>query len=240
MLGERLTGSGHLARKERFRSVERLKRVRLRRMREKEPLFSVSMNTVLTDRNLHEVVPLMEWVTTHLWVDLHTFTPVRGDALDPAHGRVDPDAFDLEISHVIPAMIQKPADARERGGPLIVPWGHGAPTRELLFVEDRAEAFVLAAERFDGSDPVDPGAGRETSTSEFAEVIAAFTGHEDEIPWDSSRPDAQPRRCLEVSRTGFTARTELRVGLDRTIGCSRAEQACSGRAAASRRSADPP
>jgi GDP-L-fucose synthase len=127
------------------------------------------------------------------------------------------DNFDLESSHVIPALIRKMIDnARE-----VVLWGDGSPTREFLFVEDAAEGLQLAAERYDGAEPVNLGTGVETSIRELAETIAELTGFDGEIVWDTSMPNGQPRRQLDASRArelfGFEARTPLRDGLARTI-----------------------
>ncbi len=127
------------------------------------------------------------------------------------------DNFDLETSHVIPALIRKMIDSPGE----IVLWGDGTPTREYLYVEDCAEAFVLAAERYDGPEPVNVGTGIETSIRETAELVADLTGFAGEIRWDPSMPNGQPRRSLDPSRAqalfGFEARTPLREGLERTI-----------------------
>ncbi len=127
------------------------------------------------------------------------------------------DNFDLESSHVIPAMIRKMCDSPER----IVLWGDGSPTREFLFVEDAAEALTLAAERYDGPEPVNIGTGEEISIRALAELIAELTGFDGEIEWDASRPNGQPRRKLDTSRAhelfGFDAATSLRDGLEKTI-----------------------
>jgi GDP-L-fucose synthase len=131
------------------------------------------------------------------------------------------DNFDLETSHVIPALIHKMVDARERGNGEIVLWGDGSPTREFLYVDDCVEALWLAAERYDGPDPVNVGSGEEISIRDLAELIAELTGFEGEIVWDNSKPNGQPRRNLDVSRAerlfGFRATTTLPVGLERTI-----------------------
>ena len=109
----------------------------------------------------------------------------------------------------------------------VVLWGDGSPTREFLYVEDAAEAFVLAAERYDGEEPVNIGAGKEISIRELAELIAELTGFTGEIAWDESMPNGQPRRSLDASRAkelfGFEARTSLREGLERTIAWYRAQ-----------------
>jgi GDP-L-fucose synthase len=127
------------------------------------------------------------------------------------------DNFDLESSHVIPALIRKMLEGERE----VVLWGDGSPTREFLYVDDCAEGFVLAAERYDGADPVNLGTGVETSIRELAETIADLTGFSGEIVWDTSMPNGQPRRQLDASRAaelfGFEARTSLSKGLDRTV-----------------------
>jgi nucleoside-diphosphate-sugar epimerase len=131
------------------------------------------------------------------------------------------DNFDLESSHVIPAMIRKFHQAKKDGSARVVLWGDGSPTREFLYVGDAAEGFVAAAERYDESDPVNLGAGFEISMRELAEKIAAKLGFDGEIEWDSSQPNGQPRRMLDVSRAkekfGFEARTSFDEGLEATI-----------------------
>jgi GDP-L-fucose synthase len=131
------------------------------------------------------------------------------------------DNFDLETSHVIPALIRKAVEARERGEREIVLWGDGSPTREFLFVDDCAEAIWLAAQRYDGPEPVNVGTGEEISIRDLAHLIAELTGFEGEIVWDRSKPNGQPRRRLDVSRAeqlfDFRARTTLRHGLEQTI-----------------------
>jgi GDP-L-fucose synthase len=131
------------------------------------------------------------------------------------------DNFDLESSHVIPALIRKMTEARREGKKEVKLWGDGSPTREFLYVEDCAEAIVLAAERYDGPDPVNIGTGGEISIRELAELVAELTGFDGEIVWDTSRPNGQPRRQLDTSRAeqmfGFRAKTPLREGLKRTI-----------------------
>jgi GDP-L-fucose synthase len=127
------------------------------------------------------------------------------------------DNFDLETSHVIPALIRKMLS----GESTITLWGDGSPTREFLFVEDAAEGITRAGASYDGADPVNLGSGEEISIRALAELIAELTGFEGTIEWDSSKPNGQPRRNLDVSRArelfGFEARTSLREGLDRTI-----------------------
>jgi GDP-L-fucose synthase len=127
------------------------------------------------------------------------------------------DNFDLETSHVIPALIRK----MDAGDDEVVLWGDGSPTREFLYVDDAAEAFVLAAERYDDPAPVNVGTGAEISIRELAETIAELTGFQGRIVWDASMPNGQPRRALDASRAeaafGFKARTSLRAGLEQTI-----------------------
>ena len=131
------------------------------------------------------------------------------------------DNFDLENSHVIAAMVRKFVEAAERGEPQVVLWGTGKPTREFLYVDDAARALLLMAERYDSSEPVNIGTGQETSIRELAETIAAATSFEGEIVWDTSRPDGQPRRALDVSRAergfGFRAEVPLDEGIRRTV-----------------------
>jgi len=127
------------------------------------------------------------------------------------------DNFDLETSHVIPALIRKMTEGEGE----VVLWGDGSPTREFLYVDDAAEAFVLAAERYDDPAPVNVGTGVEISIRELADTIAELTGFEGTITWDTSMPNGQPRRALDASRAeaafGFKARTSLRAGLEQTI-----------------------
>jgi GDP-L-fucose synthase len=131
------------------------------------------------------------------------------------------DHFDLETSHVIPSLIRKCAEAVERADPEIVCWGTGTATREFLYMEDCAEAVVLATERYDCAEPVNVGAGFEISIGQLAELVAELTGFGGRIVWDRTKPDGQPRRCLDTSRAlesfGFQAHTNLQDGLRRTI-----------------------
>ena len=131
------------------------------------------------------------------------------------------DNFDLEDSHVVAAMVRKFVEARERDDPEVVLWGTGSPSREFLYVDDAARALILAAERLEISEPVNIGTGRETRIRDLAETICDFTGYGGEIVWDSSKPDGQPTRFLDVSRArellGFEAEVELVDGLRRTI-----------------------
>ena len=130
------------------------------------------------------------------------------------------DNFDLETSHVIPAMIRKMSAARDSGETVVL-WGDGSPTREFLYVEDCARAIVMAAECYDGADPVNLGAGWEISIKELAETIAKHVGYEGDINWDASKPNGQPRRKLDVSRAreyfGFEAQVPFDEGIRRTV-----------------------
>jgi len=131
------------------------------------------------------------------------------------------DNFDLETSHVIPAMIRKFIEARERGERQVVLWGDGSPTREFLYVEDAAAGVVAAAERYDGAEPVNLGRGEEIAIRDLARLIAEKTGYTGDIVWDSTKPNGQPRRMLDVSRAerefGFRATTSFEAGLAKTI-----------------------
>lgn len=137
------------------------------------------------------------------------------------------DNFDLERSHVIPALVRKMIEAQERGEGEVLLWGDGSPTREFLYVEDCAEGIFLASQRYDGAEPVNLGTGEEISICELAELVAELTGFEGELVWDTSKPNGQPRRQLDVSRAeqlfGFKARTPLRAGIERTVAWYRAE-----------------
>jgi GDP-L-fucose synthase len=131
------------------------------------------------------------------------------------------DNFDLESSHVIPALIRKMHEARERREHTVTLWGDGSPTREFLHVEDCAEGLLLAGERYDGADPVNLGTSAEISIRDLATLIGELSGFDGEIVWDTSKPNGQPRRKLDVSRAeeqfGFRARIGLREGLEQTI-----------------------
>jgi GDP-L-fucose synthase len=131
------------------------------------------------------------------------------------------DKFDLEMSHVIPALIRKCIEAKEGGDDHIVVWGTGKPTREFLYVEDAAEGVLLAAEHYNESEPVNLGSGMEISISDLIELIADLTGFAGKIVWDTSKPDGQPRRCLDTSKAkelfGFGAKTAFEEGLRRTV-----------------------
>jgi GDP-L-fucose synthase len=131
------------------------------------------------------------------------------------------DNFDPETSHVIPALIRKCVEAVESGAPSITVWGTGKATREFLYVEDAAEAIVLASERYDDPKPMNLGAGFEISIRELVEVIMRLTGFPGQLVWDTTKPDGQPRRMLDTSRAaerlGFVAKTPFEEGLRRTI-----------------------
>jgi GDP-L-fucose synthase len=131
------------------------------------------------------------------------------------------DNFDPQTSHVIPALIKKFVDARESGAPAVPVWGDGTQSREFLYVDDAAEGLVLMTERHDSSEPVNLGAGMEITIRDLAYLIAELTGYQGRIELDPSKPNGQPRRCLDVSRAerefGFRARTDFRTGLRETI-----------------------
>jgi len=138
------------------------------------------------------------------------------------------DNFDPESSHVIPALIRRCLEAAESGAPEIVVWGTGKATREFLYVEDAAEAIVLAAEKLADSEPVNLGAGREISIRDLVTVVADLTGYRGRIAWDHEKPDGQPRRSLDTSRAtrllGWSARTPFEEGMRRTIAWYRGER----------------
>jgi len=131
------------------------------------------------------------------------------------------DNFNPASSHVIPALIRKCLEAQERGEKEVVVWGDGSPTREFLYVEDAAEGILLASEKYNGPDPVNLGSGYEISIKNLVEMIARLTGYSGKLVWDTSKPNGQPRRGLDVSRAetlfGFRARTTFEQGLGRTI-----------------------
>jgi len=131
------------------------------------------------------------------------------------------DNFDPASSHVIPALIKKCVDARDNGADHIDVWGTGSASREFLYVDDAAEGIVLAAERYDGAEPVNLGVGAEITIRELVELVVELTGFSGEIRWDATQPDGQPRRALDTSRArehfGFAARTSFGDGLHRTI-----------------------
>ncbi len=131
------------------------------------------------------------------------------------------DNFDPESSHVIPALIKKCCEAVKNKENKITVWGTGNPTREFLYVEDAALGILLAAEKYNKSDPVNLGSGFEISIRDLVKIIAKYTGFKGKIIWDKTRPDGQPRRCLDVSKArkefGFRAQTDFEEGLRKTI-----------------------
>ncbi len=131
------------------------------------------------------------------------------------------DNFNPASSHVIPALIRKCLEAEERGDQEIVVWGDGSPTREFLYVEDAAQGILMAAEKYDGADPVNLGSGKEISIKDLIGIIARLTGFSGQVTWDTSKPNGQPRRGLDTSRAealfGFKASTSFEEGLQRTI-----------------------
>ena len=138
------------------------------------------------------------------------------------------DNFDLQTSHVIPALIRKCVDAQTRGENQIVVWGDGTPTREFLYVDDAAHGILLAAERYNESDPVNIGAAMEISIRDLVHLIASLCQFEGKIVWDTSKPNGQPRRKLDTQRAeerfGFRATTSFEEGLRRTIAWYRENQ----------------
>jgi GDP-L-fucose synthase len=131
------------------------------------------------------------------------------------------DNFDPRSSHVIPALIKKCIDARDSGDAAIEVWGTGSASREFLYVDDAAEGIVLAADRYDGPEPVNLGVGREITIRDLVDLIVRLTGFRGDVRWDSSKPDGQPRRALDTSRAqrefGFEAQTSFELGLRNTI-----------------------
>jgi GDP-L-fucose synthase len=131
------------------------------------------------------------------------------------------DNFDNSSSHVIPAMIRRFIEAKEKGDSEAVLWGDGSPTREFLFAGDAAEGILLAAERFNTSEPVNLGSGSEISIKDLSETIARLTGFTGKLVWDTSKPNGQPRRMLDTSRAeqyfGFKAQTSFEEGLRQTV-----------------------
>ena len=131
------------------------------------------------------------------------------------------DNFDLATSHVVPALIRKCVEAKKQSERHIMVWGTGTPTREFLYVDDAAEGILMAAEHYNGSEPVNLGSGVEISIKDLVHLIVRLTGFSGEIVWDASKPDGQPRRCLDTSKAarlfGFRAKTPFKEGLQRTI-----------------------
>lgn len=139
------------------------------------------------------------------------------------------DNFDPASSHVIPALIKKCEDARTSGAPYIEVWGDGSATREFLYADDAAEGILLASESYDGAEPINLGSGMEITIKDLTYLIAELCGYEGEIRWDATKPNGQPRRCLDTRRArdcfGFTARTVFRDGLVKTIEWYRSQRA---------------
>jgi len=138
------------------------------------------------------------------------------------------DNFNLETSHVIPALIRKCVEAQQRGDDKIEVWGTGSPTREFLYAGDAAEGILLAAEKYNDSEPVNLGSAMEISIKDLVDLIVRLTGFEGEVVWNSDKPDGQPRRALDVTRArehfGFEARMRFEEGLKRTIEWFKANQ----------------
>lgn len=138
------------------------------------------------------------------------------------------DNFNPESSHVIPALIRKAIEAQECGDKELIVWGDGSPTREFLYVEDAADGIVSAAEKYDGPEPVNLGSGYEISIKNLAEMIARLTGFEGDLTWDTSKPNGQPRRGLDVSRAkeffGWQAKVPFEDGMRRTVDWFRANR----------------
>src|SRR5574340_204 len=139
------------------------------------------------------------------------------------------DNFNLESSHVIPALIRKFIDVEEAGIREVEVWGDGSPTREFLYVEDAAEGILLATELYNGADPVNLGSGYEISIKDLAELIQRLTGYHGSLVWNTGKPNGQPRRSLDTSRAekyfGFKAAVSFEEGLQRTIDWYRAQRA---------------
>jgi GDP-L-fucose synthase len=131
------------------------------------------------------------------------------------------DNFDLETSHVIPALIRKCIEAKESGKPEIELWGDGSPTREFLYVDDAAEGILLATERYDGAEPVNLGSGEEISIRDLAMMVAGEVGFNGALKWDTTKPNGQPRRCLDTNRAskafGFRSTVKLEEGIAKTV-----------------------
>ncbi len=142
------------------------------------------------------------------------------------------DNFNLETSHVIPALIRKCVEAQERNETQVVLWGDGSPTREFLYAGDAAQGILLAAEKYQDSQPVNLGSGQEISIKQLAELIARLTGFKGQLVWDTSKPNGQPRRALDTSKAeqyfGFRAQVSFEEGLRQTIEWYRQKQTVSG------------
>ena len=140
------------------------------------------------------------------------------------------DNFDLQSSHVIPALIRKVCEAMDSGKQCIEVWGTGSASREFLYVADAAEGIVRATEQYDGAEPVNLGSGNEVSIRDLADLICDVCGFEGEIRWNAEKPDGQPRRCLDTTRAreefGFESSTSLREGLLQTVQWYRKNRVC--------------
>jgi GDP-L-fucose synthase len=139
------------------------------------------------------------------------------------------DNFNLETSHVIPALIRKCLEAQQRGDPEVVFWGDGSPTREFLYAGDAAQGILTSAERYNGPEPVNLGSGQEISIKALAELVSRLTGYEGKLVWDTQQPNGQPRRALDTSRAaqyfGWRASVPFEEGLRQTIAWYRMQQA---------------
>jgi GDP-L-fucose synthase len=131
------------------------------------------------------------------------------------------DNFDLHSSHVIPALIRKFVEARDKNASSVSAWGTGKASREFLYVEDCAEGIIRAMESYDSPEPMNLGSGREITIKDLTNLVADITGFKGRVEWDASKPDGQPRRCLDVSRAkaalGWTAGTSLETGMQKTV-----------------------
>lgn len=131
------------------------------------------------------------------------------------------DNFDLHTSHVIPALVRKAVEAKERGDKELVAWGTGSASREFFYVDDCADGLIATLEKYDAPDPINLGSGREITIKALTELVAKIAGFQGKIVWDTTKPDGQPRRCLDVSRAeqllGFKAQTSLEDGLRKTV-----------------------
>jgi GDP-L-fucose synthase len=140
------------------------------------------------------------------------------------------DSFHPEHSHVIPAVVRKMIEANFKNEGEVVVWGTGRPSREFLYVEDAAEGILLATEKYNEPDPVNLGTGKEIQIRDLVHLIGKLAGFQGKIIWDRSRPDGQPRRCLDVKKArekfGFEAKTDLTEGLRRTIEWYRDQLLC--------------
>ena len=138
------------------------------------------------------------------------------------------DNFDMQTSHVIPALIRKCVEAQVKGEKQVVLWGDGSPTREFLYVDDAARAILLAAEHYNGDEPVNIGTGEEVTIQDLAHLIADEVGYKGELVWDTGKPNGQPRRCLDTRRAkellGFEATCKLREGIQKTVTWFRSHQ----------------